>query len=211
MIDLSTAFTIVIPEGEVARIARGDEILWERFSLPDGYSEVEYIEGDGTQYIDTGFIPDNNTRVWLDADVPKDASGATYVMGTHEWTSGKYYIIRITTTSNVYMSDYGKHNASTGVKPAGRMIFDKNKNVCTIGGKVTTNTEYTFTCASTLMLLAASNTSDVVLATPGKIYGCKVWDNDVLIRNYIPCTNADGASGLYDLVGDAFYPFLVIS
>jgi hypothetical protein len=27
---------------------------------------LEYIEGTGTQYIDTGFAPNNNTRVYID-------------------------------------------------------------------------------------------------------------------------------------------------
>ena len=32
-------------------------------NLPSGYTEVGYIESSGTQYIDTGICPTNNTKV----------------------------------------------------------------------------------------------------------------------------------------------------
>ena len=35
-------------------------------SLPSGYKRLEYIQSTGTQYIDTGFKPNNNTRVVMD-------------------------------------------------------------------------------------------------------------------------------------------------
>ena len=34
--------------------------------LPSGYTQVEYIESTGTQYIDTGIIPTNNTKFEMD-------------------------------------------------------------------------------------------------------------------------------------------------
>ena len=34
--------------------------------MPSGYTEVEYIESTGTQYIDTGFTPNQDTRMLLD-------------------------------------------------------------------------------------------------------------------------------------------------
>jgi hypothetical protein len=35
-------------------------------ALPAGYTELQYIESTGTQYIDTGYIPNSNTRWELD-------------------------------------------------------------------------------------------------------------------------------------------------
>ena len=40
----------------------------------------------------------------------------------------------------------------------------------------------------------------------GKIYACKIWDNEVLIRDLIPCYRiSDNVIGLYDIVNDVFY------
>ena len=55
---------IQIPEGNVRRILRGSEILWDR--LPGDYQEVEYIESTGTQYIDTGIALNNGYVITLD-------------------------------------------------------------------------------------------------------------------------------------------------
>lgn len=204
MIDFKNVKSIIVPEGEVYSIASGSEILWQKSELPIGYQKVEYIEGTGEQYFDTGFIPNSNTRVLVDADVPKRSSGATYVVGTHTWRSGKLYQIRISSAGTVYISDYGSQSLATGVKPAGRMTFDKNKNVCTIDENVATNTEKAFENSTTMLFLAGSTTSNALTISPGKVYSGKVWDDGTLIRDYIACINADGVAGMYDLVSGEF-------
>ena len=40
----------------------GSQLVWEKSSLPYD-AEVEYLESDGTAYIDTGFVPNQNTSV----------------------------------------------------------------------------------------------------------------------------------------------------
>ena len=40
----------------------------------------------------------------------------------------------------------------------------------------------------------------------GKMYYCKIYDNDVLVRDFIPAVrDSDGKAGLYDLVTNQFY------
>lgn len=165
---------------------------------------VDYIESTGSQYIDTEFIPNSNTRVVLDAEVP-DSSSAVYVMGVNDWTSGKYFQIRCSTSGTTYISDYGTQSGkNTSVTATGRLIFDKNKNVCTIGSTSVTNTASEFSCTTNLKLLAGVTTSGKHSATIGKIYSCQIYDNDVLIRDYIPALQ-NGIFGLWDKVENKFY------
>ncbi len=45
--------------------------------------------------------------------------------------------------------------------------------------------------------------------TQAKLYSCKIWENDILIRDFIPCErDSDNKQGLYDLVNDTFYPLI---
>ena len=38
-----------------------------------------------------------------------------------------------------------------------------------------------------------------------QLYGCKIWDDDILVRNFVPCYRvSDNKPGLYDLVNDEF-------
>ena len=40
----------------------------------------------------------------------------------------------------------------------------------------------------------------------GKIYEFKLYDNDILVRNFIPCyRKIDNVPGMYDVVNGVFY------
>ena len=50
-------------------MAKGAYIGVENFTprtLPSGFTQVEYLESSGTQYIDTGFKHNQNTRICID-------------------------------------------------------------------------------------------------------------------------------------------------
>ena len=38
-----------------------------------------------------------------------------------------------------------------------------------------------------------------------KMYYCKIYDNDILVRDFVPCINVEGEYGLYDFVNSQFY------
>ena len=43
--------------------------------------------------------------------------------------------------------------------------------------------------------------------TQNKIYSCTVYDNQVKVRDFIPCyRKSDSVAWMYDLVNDVFYP-----
>ena len=50
------------------RAAAVEPVLKGGSRLPSGYTELEYIESTGTQYVDTGVVPNNNTWGVLDID-----------------------------------------------------------------------------------------------------------------------------------------------
>ena len=60
MIDFANVKSIFIPEGEVLNIKRGAELLWQNVVAPL-YTELEYIESTGTQWIDTGTTINTST------------------------------------------------------------------------------------------------------------------------------------------------------
>ena len=40
---------------------------------------------------------------------------------------------------------------------------------------------------------------------PMKLYSCQIYDNDTLVRDYVPCQKPDGTIGLWDDVNSVFY------
>ena len=194
----------------VARKIKKGYVGIENFTkrnLPAGYTQVEYIQSSGTQYIDTGFKPNQDTRVVMDVEV---TSGATsFLFGTRDNssandTSRSFSMPQISGTS--LRSDYGSTEIAIAINPIQRLSIDKDKNSTKVNGTTATATAQTFQSSCNLCLLTV-NTAGTINATKtsAKLFSCKIYDNGTLIRDYVSCTNSAGAAGLYDLVNGVFY------
>lgn len=171
-------------------------------SLPDGYTQLAYVESDGQQYVNTNFAPDNNTRVVCDVVFPVTNLG-TWLFGARPG-GGQYCFLSY---QDEYRSDYANStdDEMVSIVPTGRFTVDKNKNVTYINGEVArTAAQATFSCQQNLYLFACNQSGVANGYGSLKLYSCKIYDNDTLVRDYVPCQNAQGVAGLYDLVNDTF-------
>lgn len=178
--------------------------------LPSGYTQLEYIEASGTQHIDTGFIPNNRTSIELDFQYLGSRTGTDVhnLFGARTSTYEKVFAMWINSTNafphygNVSYTDHGAFTLTT----TDRNIYKYNKNIATAGSETITCTETTFNSGYSLCLFTMKDSTGIdTRKAPGRLYGCKIYDDDKLVRNYVPCRRDDGAVGLYDLVDDVFY------
>ena len=173
-------------------------------SLPENYTQVRYIESSGTQYIDTGFKPNNNTRVVMDVQMITLAQ-PNFFFGVRTSSNTVNYSVLITGSN--FRSDYGESKVSSSEASAtDRVTIDKNQNVCTVNSATITNTSSTFQSAYNLYLFASNDGGTAAYFGYARLYGCQIYDNGTLIRDFVPCKNASGAVGLYDTVNSVFYP-----
>ena len=178
-------------------------------SLPSGYTQVEYIESSGTQYIDTEFKPDNNTRLTGDFEVT--ASGASYrtIFGAREGGLARCFSLFVSSTNRFYSNIGSGGNTYTfdsSLSGLGRHSVDANKNVVTIDDVSYTHLVEVFKCASTSIYLCASNENGTAgLLCSMRWYSCQIYDNGTLVRDFVPCKDANGAIGLYDLIHGKFH------
>lgn len=176
--------------------------------LPAGYQEVEYIQSSGTQYINTGFKPNNNTRTVMDLELVS-SDGIPFIFGV--WSGSvkqAYSVYWWTTQHNKWGVDYGtQRQVIEQTVWAERLTVDLNKNVITVKNVSYTLTPTTFTAPNTLTLLALNSSSELEgYYAKAKLYGCKIYDNGTLIRDYVPCYRvSDGAAGLFDIANNVFY------
>lgn len=173
--------------------------------LPDGYQEVEYIQSTGTQYIDTGFIPNQNTRVVVDFQYT-EIIGA-FLLGSRTTALARSYAINI--SSNKGVTSYGTTgNVAYKAADTKRHVIDKNKNLFYLDGVLLlTQPTQTFTAPGSLEMFATYNGNTAgYLPSKAKLYLLKIYDNDNLVRYYVPSYRiSDNVIGLYDLVGNKFY------
>lgn len=181
----------------------------ESARLPEEYTQVEYIESHGTEYIDTGFKANQDTRIVFDADVLEVTSTATGLFGCRDKIgSNGFYIFEITSSSGNYNDGYGNsYTTSIQLSASGKHKIDKNKNITYIDGTVGyTYSTQTFTTPATVTLFTVNQSSGVdERMSKLKLYSCVIYDNDIIVRYYIPCVNEFGTAGLYDTVSGAFF------
>lgn len=175
-------------------------------SLPSNYTKLDYIESHGTEYFDTGFVPNGNTRVTVDF---KGAAVPSVVALFGARTGMAENVFAMWLEGNQALPQYG--NVTYDTKPITttntvRHTYDLNKGVATVDGSSVSFTNLTFSAGQTLTLLALNSNGTVDGRRPsGKLYGAKVYNNNTLVRDFIPAMNASGTIGLWDDVNSTFY------
>ena len=211
MVDFSTIKGIAIPEGNVKSISSNGTILWklDEGGLPSEYQEVEYIQSDGYQHIDTGI----NGGSIAEYEIKMDALGSVahaweqYFAGDMYTTGsiGKLYA----SSSNLYFQGLPNPGQSfTNLGNISNGIYDLK--VTMADGIVCNNIFYRdYTTGATwgnLTFWVFNSHSETSLGASMRLYYLRMFTDGVKVRDYIPCyRKSDSVIGLYDLVSKTFY------
>lgn len=178
------------------------------------YTYYDYLESTAAdkQWIDTGVVPNNNTRLICEYFFRPGISRA-FVFGARTANRVASFLHR-GTSGTQSSADYGTNQVNFGAVTANtRYTIDANKNVWTLTNEqqqvvVRTFTEQSFVTNCTLTLFAMnSNGSTTNLRDPSAIVSAKIYDNGTLVRDFRPAVRiADGVAGMHDVVNDVFYP-----
>ena len=82
MINFSNLKSIVTPKGEIIKISKNNQVLWEKQTLPYK-TELKYIESTGTQWIDIGInklMTRKNDKISVGFE-PLNVSSSGYLFG----------------------------------------------------------------------------------------------------------------------------------
>ena len=168
--------------------------------LPDGYTQLEYIVFDTTQVIDTGFTPDNNSRI----------ESKCYRTGADCWfygagPSNPRITLYHSNTGTCRWGYQSRSNVGFVADTEYTIVEDKNGlNINGVDNPWTSGTADDFTCDRSLTI-GNNNGSTGTRYFAGNFYYMKIYDNNVLVRDFMPCQNASNVVGLYDRVNGVFY------
>ena len=175
--------------------------------LPNEYKQVEYIESTGTQWIDSGYIANNNTRVVIDYQFTSLID--SFLLGCRNNSTSNAYTVNLAYSGKNAVTSYGNTgNTQFGDADVNRHIVDKNKNKFYFDGELLLiQTENSFTCPSSLEIFSCHNgDTSGYLPSLARIYSLKIYDDDMIVKDFIPCVRkVDNTAGLYDLVNNKFY------
>lgn len=163
--------------------------------LSSDYQQVEYIESTGTQYIDTGVCPVAGSHTALVNYTLTDA-----VKGREQWAFGQWYISNGWRCGG-YTNSYGTNtqNTSCGFNYTTGGVGTK---VLGMSVKCPITSEYPMY----LFAQQSGGNAEYLDVSRFKIYECKIWENQNMIRDFIPCyRKIDNIAGMFDLVNNVFY------
>ena len=192
-------------------------------SLPSGYTQLEYIESTGTQWIDTKAYP-SDTRILIDAFILEKNTGNDHHIASAAWAEpGKaelFNVMRLRADRTGYAVRYGNDNLRNIEHQGnvfGRHTFNKNFPASPYTAQVDSAETITLTpgvvgsigCNLPLFAFRRNNGSCSGFISM-RLYSCKIWktvafEGVPLIRDFIPCKNASGEVGLWDDVNSVFY------
>ena len=181
-------------------------------TLPAGYTELEYVGSSGSQNLNTGIAPKTTTRVVCDFQYTVVDGSAQCGWGSTGSKESFFFGVAGDGTFKATVS--GNFTVSpTGVAAdTDRHTFDISMSALKLDGtafaNATTSPFSNAASGNTLYLFAlhAGWSPNVVNYASMRIYSCKIYDGETLVRDFVPVVRAsDSKAGLYDLVTDAFF------
>lgn len=188
--------------------------IWCNNGAVKAIRPLEYLESTGTQYIDTGFKPSNNTRILLDLEMG-DLQGFIYGARKGSTSSDMCFLYAYTSGNKKNVRrGYASNNpilTASDELPYKRLLIDNNKRVLNIyedDTVIITNTSSTatFETSVSLYLFSCNTNGSAGTLSAGKIYSCKIYEDGVLVRDFIPALDANNVPCMFDKVeGKCYY------
>lgn len=183
--------------------------------LPSGYTAVDYLQSSGTQWIEMGVAPNQNTKAVLKIKIDELTSqGASLIGSRTDVNSDDQF--------TTYLDDYGgtrflfRMDGQPEAIPWKGLTTDKIYIVTLSGTEMKAELEdgtavfsktfsvSDFTSTVTMALFRAKGVSGAYFR--GRIYSCKHYSGDELIQDFVPCLDTEGVPCMFDLVSrKSFY------
>lgn len=163
------------------------------------YKEIQYIESNGKQWIDTGIYCDNNTKLEIWYDTLNNVSGNIAILD-------KFGLHYLGGTYNYFYSNSGRPTSSKSITNNTKLYHRLDSTGYYIDeikcADIKSNDK--FKTAITLKLFCYDNGNNKFCSS-GKLYKCKLSQNGSVVRDFIPSLDKDDKPCLYDKVEKKYY------
>ena len=200
-----TNLSLTTLKGKMNIQVKGDT---KQGKLPSTYQQVEYIESTGSAYIDTGIVPNTNTKIDIQFETIQRGNFGIIFGGEETYKDNSFHLYN---SSGVFDIGFGS------IATAFRTSIDYNSNIkytlimdkngFDVNGATGTFPEPTISTTYSIYLFAVHRATNVTENNALKrIYYCKLYNNGTLVRDMIPCYRvSDSVIGMYDLVSNTFF------
>ena len=168
--------------------------------LPEGYTEVEYIENTSTAYIDTGLYlyDDASNTFTFEAKMYSAPTGSTeeYLFSTEQGNASPYV---------GFICRWYQRELYFGANAGANISLSSTDNQDGTSGFTATTDSTNFTNTTSLTFFCGKQGNSIWRQGRGKLYSSTVIKNGVTIGEFIPCKrDNDNKVGLYNIVNNEF-------
>lgn len=159
---------------------------------------VDYLESTGTQYIDTGVCPDQDTRVVMRVQC-STTNGAALFGAATTYKSNGYECF-------THLLVFGGASYSGVLYSDDFVDVDFSADGCfRDGSEIATFSAAAFSAPHDLLLLARWRDDGIGETAAAKIASCQIYQGGTLVRDFRPCYGPDGVACLYDEVSKSYF------
>ena len=180
-------------------------------SFEKKYTPVEYLESTGTQYIDTNYKPNGNTIIELKYQTPTQNTVQQGIFGARDSGNNRFTLFT-GIVKNGFQADYAMSGSLSNYNQNIPGVDGTAINVIKMSNSFTINnndikkiSKEIFQNSRNMYLFANNNNRIAQLPMKGYIWYFKIYEGDILVRDYIPVLDLSNRPCLYDKVEDKFY------
>ena len=167
-------------------------------NLPSGYTQLDYIESTGTQFINLDYLVKQNTK--LEIEYQTERIGGNTLFGASN-NNMNYYASGLAGSTSQTGQDYPTTiKVSTNLSTEKTSLLWERSQVTYNGNVVVGN----FGLENSKLVLFKNRRWPNDMGKV-KLYKFIAYDGNIIAANYIPCKNSNNEIGLYDVVSNTFY------
>lgn len=182
-------------------------------ALPSEYKPIEYLEGTGTQYIDTNYVPIKATTEikFQSASIPAAHETAETLAGVWNTSNQRYYVAIVNYSTNKFVTANRSNSQTTLANYDNNVhtiIYNDASNKVLFDGVSKATISDTTSGTNTMFLFGFNDDGPATGIFQGRIYYVKITNKatNSLVRFLVPCVRkSDNVPGLYDFVYDYFF------
>lgn len=170
------------------------------------YTELDYLQSTGTQYIDTGIAAQQpNISIEMKAQFVV-ANNRTSMFGSNRGAAYNSYIMTTWESNNLYFyTGNSGYNYATFADISNQHIYKTVDNLLYVDGTLlVTGNATSYSNGQPIFLFGANMNGAFSQGASAKIWYCKIKIGDVLVRDLIPVLY-EGVPCMYDKISETYF------